>query len=277
VSGWDLFKIGFTDLDAADRWLSNIAESMRYTRQLHDSKILTATDVTEWDDFFVNRWSPFRQKLQHPLKSPGYIQMMLSENKQEFDNLLKQARILHDKFVSKGMVPVAVPYMGELVVLLRTMPKSLTATEMRTKLEAGIVCGNKMLDENTAWWQWRKRSDTKGLSRAIANAKTAASIFTKTSSNERFDVGSPVYDEFLRRLTAIYIEAAGVYGIVETRQSAVAEGLDKARDATRASTDHLLWLLAAVGVSYLGIRWITRDKPTEIRVGVPDAIPGEQP
>ena len=172
------------------------------------------------------------------------------------------------------MVPV--PYMGELVMLLRKMPKQMRTPDMRSKLEAGIRCGEKMLDQNTAWWQWRKRNDSRGLSSAIEDAKAASRLFARARSSEIYEQGSPVYDEFLRRLTAIYIEAAGLYGIVETRKTAVAESMDEGRKAGKREGDRLLWLLVSASVGYLGLRWISRPAPARISVRVPDMRPAAE-
>ena len=271
-SGFQVFELGFTELDAADRWIAQLGNNLAYTREIHDDKILTKADADLWVAF-LSRWKPFRAKLTSALKSPGWVQMWLKKNKTQFDNLLNESKALHDKFVSKGMPMVPVPYMGELVLLLRTMPKQLKTSEMRAKLEAGITCGNKMLDQNTAWWQWRKRSDTKELTRAIGNARAAANLFSRSSNSEVYDSGSPVYDEFLRRLTKIYIEAAGLYGIVETKRTATAEAMDEGRRAASALPSHFLWWVIAAGASYAGILWFTRSKPAQITVKVPDVVP----
>jgi hypothetical protein len=130
-----------------------------------------------------------------------------------------------------------------------------------------------MLDQNTAWWQWRKRDDSRGLAKAIEDARAAASLFARSRSSDVYEPGSPVYDEFLRRLTKIYIEAAGLYGLVETKRTSVAEAMDKAREVTKKDTSHLLWLLISAGVGYLGLRWISRPRPAKITVGVPDMQP----
>jgi hypothetical protein len=271
-SGFQVFELGFTELDAADRWIAQLGNNLLYTRQIHGDEIVTKADETEWEAF-LSRWKPFRAKLTSALKSPGWVQMWLKKNKIQFDSLLNESKALHDKFVSKGMPMVPVPYMGELVILLRTMPKQMKASEMRAKLEAGIKCGNKMLDQNTAWWQWRKRSDTKNLTLAISNARAAANLFSQSRSNETYGPGSPLYDEFLRRLTKIYIEAAGLYGIVETRQTAAAEALDEGRQAAHTLPGHFMWWVIAAGAGYAGILWFTRSKPTQITVQVPDAFP----
>lgn len=271
-SGFQIFELGFTELDAADRWIAQLGNNLAYTRQIHGDEILTKADANEWEAF-LSRWKPFRAKLTSALKSPGWMQMWMKKNKIQFDGLLNESKKLHDKFVSKGMPMVPVPYMGELVLLLRTMPKQMKASEMRAKLEAGIQCGTKMLDQNTAWWQWRKRSDTKGLTLAMSNARAAANLFSRSRSGESYGLGSPLYDEFLRRLTKIYIEAAGLYGIVETQQTAAAEALDEGRQAAHALPGHFMWWVIAAGAGYAGILWFTRSRPTQIIVKVPDAIP----
>lgn len=276
TNGFQVFEIGFTELDAADRWIARLGENVYYTRKIHGDKILGAADAAKWDAF-ASRWAPFRQKLQHPLKSPAYVQMMLKENKSQFNILLHESRKLHDEFVAKGMPMVPVPYMGELVLLLRTLPKAMRAFEMRAKLEAGARCGDKLLDANTTWWQWRKRDDSRGLARAIEDARAAAEVFARAKSATSWSPGSFPHDEFLRRLTKIYIEAAGLYGVAETKKTATAEAIDEARKTGKEGTDWLTRLLIALGLGYLGLRWITRAKPPEIVVKVPDAIPKETP
>ena len=271
-SGFQVFEIGFTELGAADRWMQRLHDNIRYTRQVHGDRILTQADVDEWDSL-MSRWNPFREKLTSAIKSPAWIQMWLKDNKVEFDRLLNQSKSMHDRFSARGMPMVPVPYMGELVLLLRKMPKKMSASDMRSKLEAGIKCGDKMLDQNTTWWQWRKRDDSRGLVRAIDDAKTASQLFARSKTSETYEPGSPVYDEFLRRLTRIYIEAAGLYGIVETKKAAVDEGMDKGREGGKKAINHMLWLLVSAGVGYLGLRWISRPSPVRITVKVPDAAP----
>ena len=266
-SGFQVFEIGFTELDAADRWMKRLEDNIHYARQVHGDKILTQADVNEWDSL-MSRWVPFRSSLiKHAERQ------MLKENKLQLDGLLNESKKMHDRFAARGMPMVPVPYMGELVLMLRKMPKKMKTAEMRSKLEAGTRCGDKMLDENTAWWQWRKRDDSRGLARAIEDARAASELFARSRTSETYEPGSPVYDEFLRRLTKIYIEAAGLYGIVETKKTAVAEAVDHARETGKKDASHLLWLLVSAGVGYLGLRWISRPKPAQITVRVPDARP----
>jgi len=166
-AGFQVFEIGFTELDAADRWMKRLEDNIRYARQVHGDKVLSASDVDAWDALML-RWVPFRHKLTSPIRSPASIQMMLKENKAELDGLLNESKSLHDRFARKGMPMVPVPYMGELLLVLRSLRqdpkrdptpmdsqtnplKPLTAAQMRAKLEAGIACGEHMLDENAAW------------------------------------------------------------------------------------------------------------------------------
>ena len=268
-----VFEISFTELNAADRWMANIYDSLTYARKVHGDKVITDQDIKEWDAF-VAKWKIWRYEqnkfLGIPSSEKQLLTMMNPEQKHQFDLLLNESKTLHDKFVSKGMATIPVPYMGELVVLLRTMPKQMDLAQMRSKLEAGVECGNKLLDQNTAWWQWRKRADSKGLFDAISDAQQASRIYGQSRSQETYRTGDPVFDEFLRRLTKIYIEAAGLYGIVETQKTAKAEAVDEARKQTSNTPSNLLYLLAMAGVSYLGLKWLTRDK---IVVRVPDVYP----
>ena len=207
TSGFQVFEIGFTELDAADRWMKRLEDNIRYARQIHGNKILVQADVDEWNAL-MSQWVPFREKLTSATRSPAWIQMWLRDNKAEFNRMLNLSKKMHDRFAVKGMPMVPIPYMGELVLMLRKMPKLMRTPDMKAKLEAGIKCGDKMLDQATAWWQWRKRDDSRGLARAIEDAKAASSLFARSRSSDIYEPGSPVYDEFLRRLTKIYIEAA---------------------------------------------------------------------
>jgi len=56
----------------------------------------------------------------------------------------------------------------------------------------------------------------------------------------------------------------------------VAEALDAARDG-KDKAGNLLWLLLLAGAGYLGLRWLTRDKPATVVVAVPDANPAPSP
>jgi len=268
-SGWNLYEISFTDLDAAQNYVDAVDRGVKQSRRAHGDAHLSRDDERSWDNF-VTRWRPFAADMR---LVPGGPNMMLKVNKVTFDGLVKDAHDLAQKFIRKGMVPVPVPYAGELLQLLRTMPKKLTAAEMRAKLLAGVRCGERMLDENTTWFDWVASRDHLPLRTAVAEARSAADVYGRSrEARATYSPGSPAYDEFLRRLTRIWIEAAGLYGINQTQNTAWAELKDDLRD--RADTaNHALWaLLAVAGVTYLGVKWLGGSRKTVV-VGVPDTYP----
>ena len=163
-----------------------------------------------------------------------------------------------------------VPYAGELLLLLRQMPKKLTASQMSAKLLAGARCGERLLDANTTWFDWVASRDHHPLRDAVADAGRAADIYGRSrSSAATYSPGDPAYDEFLRRLTKIWVEASGLYGIRETEATAKAHLKD---DLSEKSVLYFAGLLAAAGAAYLGVAWLMRpSRPAA--VGVPDAYP----
>jgi hypothetical protein len=196
---------------------------------------------------------------------------MSEADKKLFHSLMGESHKLYVDFTAKGMASIPVPYAAELVTLLRTMPKQVTAPQMYGKLVAGIQCGDKLLNASTPWYAWRKSNDAKPLAVAVDSAKAMGAILVRSkSAKEAYGTGDPVYDEFLRRLTRIWIEAASLYGIQETQRTANAELKDDVKNRVVQTPSNMLWLLVTAGVSYLGIKWITgfADKP---KVAVPDA------
>lgn len=272
-AGFSVYEISYTELDAADRWVKGIDRSVKYTRKIHGDKVLSAEDEKEWVGF-MKRWIPFLGDMQ----MPGHFNAMLKSNKKTFDEFMNASKLLHDKFMAKGMVAIPVPYMGELVQLLREMPSRLTAAQMQAKLLAGVKCGESILNENMPWYYWSVSNDSRGLREAIASAKLAADIYGRSQRNQSvYSPGDPAYDEFLRRLTRIWIEGAGLYGIVETQKTAKAEAVDVARnqaDKFKPTPAKIGWLLAVAGVSYLGLHWfVSRKKEQPVIVAVPDVVP----
>ncbi len=256
------YEIGFTELDATERWANAIDRSVKQARRIHGDKILSRDDEARWDKFAAG-WRTFAADMN----MPGNFNMMLESNKRDFDGRVAELRKFRDEFAKKGMSIVPVPYMGELLELLRAIPKRLTAAEMQGKLLAGAKCGEKMLDANMVWYKWVTSSEHRALSRAIDDAKAAAEIYGRSrSSGATYSPGDPAYDEFLRRLTKIWIEAAGLYGFREVEKTAKAE----LKDELPRRTNDVLWLLALGGVSYLGAKWIFRSRH-DVVVGVPDA------
>jgi hypothetical protein len=243
----------YTDVDAADRWMKTVDRSVSYARQIHGDKILSKGDAEEWSAL-MSKWTAFRNSNS----------ALTPENRKQFDDVLNTSKRLHDKFTGKGMGIIPVPYASELVALIRETPKRLTSAQMADKLDTGIKCGEKILDNAFPWYHWMlPHADTKPMRTSLVEAGNAARIFRRSAgSMAAYAPGDPVYDEFLRRLTRIWIEAAGLYGIQETRQAAVAEAKDTAVNQAVSleksvnSSRHLLWLLGLTGAAYLGLHWL---------------------
>ena len=270
-SGFQIYEISFTDLDAAENYVAAIDRSVKQARRVHGDEILSRQDEQNWDTLATT----FRTFAADMHMTPGNPAMMQTENKKTFDSLVTQAHRLAEGFSKKGMNPVPVPYAGELLLLLRSMPKQMTASEMQAKLLAGAKCGDRMLDENTTWWNWITSRDYLPLKEAIASARTAADLYGRSRNvRTKYSPGSPVYDEFLRRLTKIWIEAAGLYGIRTTRDTARAELRDDVRKMPKKAASYLMVLLALAGVTGLGAGWLMRSHKQTV-VGVPDAYPEE--
>jgi hypothetical protein len=272
--GFAVYEISFTDLDASNNYIEAIDRSVKQARKVHGDKLLSRADEREWDDFY-QKWRVFVADMR---MVPGGPSMMLKENKSLFDQLVSRARTLHDRFHRAGASEVPVPYAGELLVLLRNMPKRLTSTEMQAKLLAGAKCGERMLDTNTTWFDWVASRDHLPLKASVKAAIDAADIYGRSrSSKQTYSAGDPVYDEFLRRLSKIWIEAAGLYGIQQTRASATAAFKDDARKMPESAGRYALGLLALAGVAYLGTKWVLSgpDRSVVGVVAVPDAYTNE--
>jgi hypothetical protein len=273
ASGFSVYKVSFTDVDAGDRWMSEIDRSVRQARAIHKDEILSAADEREWDALLA-KWRPLLFDLR---AIPGSPAAMLPSAKRRFDEIVNASKVLHDRFIKKGMSKVPVPYAGELVVILRGTPRKLTASEMSARLAAGARCGEKMLDANAPWYAWMISSDHVPLEKAIEAAKVASAAYARSAeSPATYAAGDPAYDEFLRRLAKIWIESAGLYGIQETLRTASAELKDDVRKMPERALGLSLGLLAAAGLGYLGLHWLAgRRAPATVVVGVPDAIQDE--
>jgi hypothetical protein len=292
-SGFYVYEISHSDWDAATRWMANLAENVAYTRKVHGERVLTATEALKFNDLW-RRWLLFGNKIETVKRqledeslaskvlsatipglwasrllyatAKGSLALMSADNKRELDKLLKEAWELYKRFRLMGLSQVAIPYMGDLVVILRTLPPEMTLSNMAARLRDGTMVGERLIDANTAWWQWRKRDETKGVRRAIDEAKKLASEIedvAKTPPGQGLrDQGTPIYVRFVRTLAKIYVEAAGLYGVEETKRTAAAEFKDDVADIPRNFSYSLLGLLAAVGVGYVSLRWLATPKNT---------------
>jgi len=271
-SGFQVYEIAFSDLDAAQNYVDAVDRSVKQARRVHVDKFLSRDDERAWDAH-VARWRPFAADMR---LAPGSPSMMLKENKRTFDSLVRETRTLAQKFTRQGMDVVPVPYAAELLLLLRKMPKKLSAAEMHNKLLAGARCGDRLLDENTTWFDWVASRDHLPLRDSVRAARDAADIYGRSrTSRATYSPGDPAYDEFLRRLTRIWIEAAGLYGIHQVQGTSKAELKDDLRSRGQFAGAAVVGLLALAGVTYLGVKWIDRKPKPPVTVGVPDAYPTE--
>lgn len=270
--GFDVrvYEISFGDLDAAQNFVDAVDRGVKQARKIHGDAVLSRDDERSWDAL-VARWRPFAADMR---LVPGSPSMMLKENKRTFDQMVGEAHRLEAAFAAKGMSPVPIPYAGELLLILRQMPKQLTAAEMKAKLLAGAKCGDRLLDESAPWWHRALSRDHLPLRRAVEDARRAADIYGRSrASREKYSPGSPAYDEFLRRLTRIWIEASGLYGIKSVRETAGATLKDDVRHMPASAGAYLLGLMAMAGVAYLGSKWVGGGRTTSTSVAVPDAFP----
>jgi hypothetical protein len=289
-------NVSSTDFDAASRWMSNLAEQVAFTIKTNKDA-LNEQDQEAWAGLW-KRWLLLGTKVKQDntiekLKStPNAVETMLpglfpsrklsrgvmsDETALEYQRLLHEAIVLYQAFRRKGLTQVAIPYMGDLVVMLRTLPPALTLTQMVTRLREAARGGDRLLDQNTAWWQWKRRSDTTGLRRAIDAARELADKFEKSSkikgqggSREK---GSFAYDLFLQAVTKIPIEAAGLYGIEEGLTGARAE-LSEGKQPAPGMKGDLVTLAVAAVLGFIGYKWWTRP---QTKIIVESFRPGYNP
>lgn len=269
----------YTDRDAATRWIMTIDRNVKQARKIHGDKILSKADETAWGKV-LERWKSFEKSTE----APGAFEKEMGRSRKSFDDIMDDAKAISDRFTSKGLVAVPPPYLGELLELLRGTPKKLDVTSMAAKLVAGARCGEKLLDEQTPWSRWSTESP-KALKEAIGQARKAASIYGESKQGSKvWSAREPAYDEFLRRLTAIWVAGATMHGLAEPPSAPASSppatptttsGASPIATADRRSSHRILWLLGAAGAGYLGIFWLTTRKAKTEAVAVPDALPPE--
>jgi hypothetical protein len=282
-------NVSATDFDAASRWMNNLAEQVAYTTKTHKDA-LDEHDLATWSSLW-KRWLLLSSRVKTDSeKAPStfnlpalYPSMRLSRGvmsdttKREYDKLLSEAMGLYRAFRRKGLSQVAIPYMGDMVVMLRTLPSELTLTQMVTRMREAARGGDRLLDENTAWWQWRRRSDTSGLRRAISAALDLSDKFEKSSKLK--GQGGPrekesfAYDLFLQAVTRIPIEAAQLYGIEEA-PTGVEANTQGARPVAHNVKADLVTIAIAAVLGYIGYKWWTKP---QMKIVVESFRPGYNP
>lgn len=264
----------YTDLDAAGRFITTIDRNVKQSRKIHGDKILSKEDETAWTAF-MGRWGTFEKEM----KGSGKFDAAMAEHRKPFDDLLDDAKKISDGFVAKGLLKTPPPYLGELLELLRGMPKKLDGLSMASKLVAGARCGEKLADDSLPWSRWTT-SDSKALKDAVTQARKAAAIYAESKQGSKvWGKGEAAYDEFLRRLTAIWIAGGSMHGLADDESppaatsspTSTSSGEAQLAPIDRQSHHRILWLLGAAGAGYLGIYWLTNRKP-KTPVAVPDAV-----
>lgn len=273
-----------TDFDAACRWMTNLAEQIT---SKNSKKLLSDPDLNAWSDLW-KRWLLLGAKtktdnkpdtlkpiLANPLMISAlpalYLARKLSKGvmseatKQEYDSLLREAFGLYTSFRFKGLGQVAIPYMGDIVVMLKTLPEYLTLKDMVVRLRECARAADRLLDENTVWWQWKTRGDTGGLRRAISAALELADKFEKTAKlkgqGDRREKGSFAYDLFLQALTRIPIEISALYQIEESIKAATGQASHEAGQTLPRNPKSDLVMLGIVGVlGYVSYKWWTKPQ-----------------
>lgn len=277
--GGKIWEITAAEIDAANRFTDTIARSVDYARQVHGDSVLTAKDASSYTDFY-KRWKKFAARVS----AWSLVERAKESNKKIFEALLQEANRMRDRFVTQGMPIVPVPYMADLVLMLRRLPQTLTPKEMASRLVTACRWGIAMVEASrttaekvravgtlavlgpagllfTDLFESSQDRDRRGLVKAIEDAQHAASLLSKSAdASTSYSKGDPVYDEFVRRATRIYIEAAGLFGIQATKTTATSEAIDAGAKQIERGSSGLLWLLGIAGVSYLGARWLESRK-----------------
>jgi len=292
-----VWVVSASEVEAGNRWSETLARSVDYARRVHGDRVLSAQDARDFTDYY-KRWRKFAEKVS----TWSLVQRAREENKRVLEALVAESRRLGDRFAGKGMAVVPVPHAADLVLMLRGMPPQLTPAEMARKLETAAGWGEAMARHSVTTAEWVQRAglyaagaalgpaglvaahylpsswsrDRSGLEAACRDAREAARYLSRsTDAAVRYTRGDPVYDEFLRKVTRVYVEAAGLYGVQETLRAATAEAVDAGARQVDRGGHAVAMLLALAGVSYLGVRWLESSRERPVVMRVPDAVPPE--
>lgn len=293
-----VWVVSATEVEAGNRWSETLARSVDYARRVHGDRVLSTQDARDFTDYY-RRWRKFADRVS----TWSLVQRAREENKRVLEALVAESRRLSDRFTKKGMAVVPVPHAADLVLMLREVPLRLTPPEMARKLETAARWGEDISAHSRTTGEWVQRAglyaagaalgpagilaahylpsswsrDRAGLEAASRDAREAARYLSRsTDSSVPYTRGDPVYDEFLRKVTKVYVEAAGLYGVQETLRAATAEAVDAGSRQVERGRGSLLWLLALAGVSYLGVKWLESSRERTVVLRVPDAAPPEE-
>ena len=282
------YEVSNSDLEAAQRWIANLASNVKYASQARGTEALPPDEVALWDAFW-KRWLVFASKIAAAQKSlkdealaakvlastspadwpsrtlhktaQGSLALMSPENKRELDALVSEAQRLYNRFRLLGFGHVAMPYVGELAALLRSLPGELSLGDMVKILRDGMRAGARLLDGRTSWGVWPKTGSAQALRDAISAALELADKVEEVSKTPpgqgMRDTTTPVYQYFVRVLAKIYVAASDLYGVAEPERTP--SGSSQRPDGAAAS---IAWLMAAAGAGYLGWKWLADKLPS---------------
>ena len=273
------YTVSDTDLEASQRWISNLSSNIKYAGNARSNRSLSPDELGLWDAFW-KKWLVFSGKMAEAQKSladeslaakllaatnpadwpsrtlhktpGGSLALMSREQKGELDRLLGEAKNLYDRFRLLGLGQVSLPYVGELAALLRSLPAEMSLADMVTCLRGGMKAGTRLLDNRTAWSSW-KTTNVQDLKNAIAQANELADKVDEVSKTPpgqgMRDSGTPVYQYVVRILAKIYVAASDLYGAREPSSESTAE-------RPQGTTLSVAWLAAAMGAGYFGWKWL---------------------
>ena len=276
-----------TDFDAACRWLTNLAEQITAKTS---KKFLDVSDLDAWNDFW-KRWLVLGAKVKEDNKSetlaklftnptvrdsqlsalPAHynsrklsVGIMSESTKAEYDKLLNEAFELYHIFRIKGLPQVAIPYMSDIVVMLKTLPPTLTLRQMVMRMREAARAGDRLLDENTPWCAWKRRGDTRDLRRAISAALDLADKFETTArlknQRDQREKGSFAYDLFLQAVTKIPIEASALYQVEESIKAIKDGPVAEVTPQVKSAKSDILALGIFGVLGYFGWKWWTKPQ-----------------
>ena len=255
------YEVSSTDWEATQRWMGNLAENIKAVRRELGNKILTADEVEKFADLW-RRWLVLSSKVGSALTP------MSPAVKREWEGLLGEGWQLYERFRLLGLNRVAPPYLGELAVILRTLPAEDSLIGMSSRLFDAARVSERLLDQGAVWWRWRQvPADPRPLAQSVRAARALAGQIAevaKTAPGEGLrDQGAPIYAKVISVLRSLYEAASALYGSEEKlREQGQGEQSEDGGQRPRGMS--VGWLIACGGLGYFGMKWLTSRKKSNV-------------